>query len=50
MLYYSLSTLDELDATEAKEAKKVAARDYEIPAPSLGSFDPLGLGELNPAF
>jgi hypothetical protein len=50
MLRRGLSTLDKLDVVEVKEAEEVAARDREIPALSLDSFDPPGLGDLDPAF
>ena len=42
-----LSSLDELDVVEAKELENAAARDREVPAPGLDSFD---LPDLDPAF
>ena len=50
MLRRGLSTLDELDVTEAKEAEKAAARDREIPAPGLDPFGPSSPGILDPSF
>jgi len=47
MLRRGLSSLDELDAVEAKELESAAARDREVPAPGLDSFD---LPDLDPAF
>ena len=47
ILRRGLSSLDELDAVEARELENVAARDREVPAPSLDSFD---LPDLDPAF
>lgn len=50
MLCRGLSTLDKLDVIEVKETEEIAARDREIPALGLDSFDPPGLGDLDPAF
>jgi hypothetical protein len=47
MLRQGLSSLDELDMVEAKEAEDAAARDHEVLAPSLDSFD---LPDLDLAF
>jgi hypothetical protein len=47
MLRQGLSSLDELDMVEAKEAEEVAARDREVLALGLDSFD---LPDLDPAF
>ena len=47
MLRRGLSSLDELDTVEAKELESAAARDREVPAPGLDSFD---LPDLDPAF
>jgi hypothetical protein len=43
MLRYGLSSLDELNAVEAKELKSAVARDREVPAPGLDSFNLLDL-------
>ena len=47
ILRRDLSSLDELDTVEAKELENVTARDREVPAPGLDSFDP---PDLDPAF
>jgi hypothetical protein len=47
MLRRGLSSLDELDAAEAKELESAAARDREVPAPGLDSFN---LPDLDPVF
>ena len=47
MLRQGLSSLNELDIMEVKEAEDVVARDHEVPALGLDSFNLL---DLNLAF
>ena len=47
ILHRDLFSLDELDAAEAKELESAVARDREVPAPGLDSFN---LPDLDPDF
>jgi hypothetical protein len=47
MLRHGLSSLDKLDAMEAKELENAVTRDREVLTPGLDSFN---LPDLDPAF